>query len=107
MFGLGAHIYRGEDLTDRENTKPAVKVVKNNTRTGYILKNLTDDSITVDEKPVDYIQAIRVEMALLDETKRKELFIINSDEIEKAYLAVDSKDAILKTAYEKLVDLYA
>lgn len=107
MFGLGAHIYRGEDLSDRENTKPVVKVVKNHTRTGYMLKNLTDDSVTVDEKPVDYIQAIRVEMALLDETKRKELFILNSDEIEKAYLAVESKDVSLKTSYEKMVDLYA
>jgi len=106
MFGLGAHIYRGEDLADRVNTvvvntaKPVI------TKTEFILKNLNDDSITVDNTPADYIQSIRVAMALLDDTERKKLFALNTNEIEKAHNSIETKDKTLKESYGTMVDLY-
>ena len=112
--GLGGGEYASAFEVDNAiNSKPSVpKKIKptatnKQKQSGFVLKSLKDDSVTVDEKPVQYIQSIRDEMSLLDEVKRKELFTLNSDEIEKAYLAVEDRDAITKKAYEIMVDLYA
>ena len=61
----------------------------------------------MDTTPVDYIQSIRVQMALLNDEKRKELFTLNSSEIERAYLSIESKDVSLKQSYDTMVEMYA
>ena len=46
-------------------------------------------------------------MALLSDDKRKELFTLNSSEIERAYLCIESKDVSLKQSYDTMVEMYA
>jgi len=108
MFGLGAHIYRGEDLEDRVETEEIKTNTSNQQKiNGFILKRLDSDEVSIDETPVSFIQSIRVQMGLLNDEQRRELFSLNTNEIERAYLSIQDKDVTLKQSYEKMVDLYA
>lgn len=100
MFGLGAHIYRGEDLVDRD-AKPTKSVdVKS-----YILLGIDRKTAHTFHTTTDYIEAIRKAMADMEEEERVELFSVNTKAIESAYNDV-AEDDDNKSAYEKMIDLY-
>ena len=111
--GLGGGEYASAFEVDNAiNSKPSApkKIVKKtepNKVKGFLLKRIDDDEISMDTTPVDYIQSIRVQMALLNDEKRKELFTLNSSEIERAYLCIESKDVSLKQSYDTMVEMYA
>ncbi len=111
--GLGGGEYASAFEVDNAiNSKPSApkKIVKRtepNKVKGFLLKRIDDDEISMDTTPVDYIQSIRVQMALLNDEKRKELFTLNSSEIERAYLSIETKDVSLKQSYDTMVEMYA
>jgi len=112
--GLGGGEYASAFEVDNAiNSKPSVpKKIKptatnKQKQSGFVLKRIDDDEITIDTTPVDYIQSIRVQMALLNDVKRKELFTLNTEEIERAYLSIETKDTSLKESYDTMVEMYA
>lgn len=111
--GLGGGEYASAFEVDNAiNSKPsAPKKVKatvtKKPKDGFVLKRIDDDEVSIDTTPIDYIQSIRVQMALLSDDKRKELFTLNSSEIERAYLSIETKDVSLKQSYDTMVEMYA
>ena len=100
-----------KDSPLNNNFKACIKKVKatvtKKPKDGFVLKRIDDDEVSIDTTPIDYIQSIRVQMALLSDDKRKELFTLNSSEIERAYLSIETKDVSLKQSYDTMVEMYA
>ena len=103
MFGLGAHIYRGEDLVDRE-VKPGLKAVANTK--AYLLMSIDGKKASSYKTTNDYINAFRECVADLSEDERKDLFSRNSSNVEKAYNDLGENDQD-REAYDKLIDAYS
>lgn len=111
--GLGGGEYASAfEMDNAINNKPSApkkpkKIVTPKNKNDYLLKKLDSDEVSVNNSPVDLIQNIRVEFALLNDEKRKEFFALNNDEIEKAYNNIDTKDTTLKNSYDTMIDMYA
>lgn len=103
MFGLGAHIYRGEDLADRVS-KPSLKAVKETK--AYILMSIDGKKASTHKTTNEYINAFREQVADLTEDERKDLFSKNSSTVERAYNDLSDSDAD-KEAYDRLIDAYS
>jgi len=103
MFGLGAHIYRGEDLIDRE-VKPGLNAVRS--AKAYVLMSIDGKKASSHKTTNDYINAFRKSVADLSEDDRKKLFSKNSSNVEKAYNDLGENDQD-KDAYDKLIDAYS
>ena len=91
-----------DDTADKYLTKPEKELKKS----GFVYRNTKSVPINAFSSPSDYIQALRNAITDITEAERKEVFDVNNDEIERAYLSVEDKDSALKTSYEKLIDLY-
>tara|TARA_R100000654_G_scaffold15684_2_gene33345 strand:- start:517 stop:1215 length:699 start_codon:yes stop_codon:yes gene_type:complete len=108
MYGLGAYLFRGEDLPSAEKDKEelAVKMEKKTSKSPmYIFKNLDEEILVEEEGTVKYLKGL-AEVLPPENPGSDEiaLYEANKNTIAAAYKSTNVKK--YKEAYERLIDTY-
>tara|TARA_Y100001963_G_C6675784_1_gene397353 strand:- start:582 stop:932 length:351 start_codon:yes stop_codon:yes gene_type:complete len=112
MYGLANYIYRGEDLPDAAKDKAEAKVTEEaeqevDTPTGYNIKELNGNIMTNCATAQDLLVSMRVEFqkTVDEKTSFKGLYIMNKDEIQRAYDSLSDDDKETKKGFQSLMEL--
>ena len=112
MYGLANYIYRGEDLPDAAKDKAEAKVTEEaeqevDTSTGYNIKELNGNIMTNCATAQDLLVSMRVEFQKTVDEKIpfKGLYIMNKDEIQRAYDSLSDDDKETKKGLQSLMEL--
>ena len=112
MFGLGAYLYRGEDLpsADKDAEEQIAKSVISspdikNKSVSYVFKDLENEVLVEETDPVRYLHGLgEILSAENPDTDSINLYEANKKEIAKAQKATVVKK--YKDAYVRLVEVY-
>ena len=114
MFGLANYIYRGEDLPDAKKDEAEAQViqelepeVESETETGFRIKELNGNIKCNCKTAQDLLVQMRVEYekCLQEEKPFKGIYLMNKDEVQKAYDSVPASDKKVKEGFKALIEL--